>query len=816
MHLLSPWLLWAQTRIPGVPDRWAPVLEWLYVFGEPGVTDNGNGPIVGGLITWIKVVALFALVAWVLSWVLAAYKNRLRSRVDPHDVAALVALGGCLVSVVLSVLQSTGRLTPMSVSGYPLSSLVALACGAVILIWVERALWTSIRRTGSASDVLVGVGIHLAIALGVGEAYFWVGAMTAQPGSNTPGPVTIGLAIQVGARLGATYMGFVVLAKLLWLLVPEILSMRPRRLFAIARLSVIEATRKMWAPWVVIVMFGVILAFTHWFLPASTQRPAEMGRMFVGTLSLLCMLLLTVMVTVLAPLSLPQDIQAQTIYTVVTKPVRRLELIWGRMVGYMAIVTALVLVFGLISLVYLSRNIGGEIDAVERQAEAIRQTDPDRAKFLDDQAEQLRTRMSARVPVKGALRFIDSRGTPQVRGIDVGQELEFRSHIEGGTPSAAIWQYGIVRDPFDPNRAVDRRIPVSSLLRPGTIEAIENDAMVLEYGIAALERRQNEPNLSAADGATIVSEITTTRAQIQKLRADSQKLKTEFDDLIARAKKAEADKKPQDADQLRRDAYTRHSPPIPLEMTFTIYRTTKGRVGDPVYAEIEVENPRTNVAKYRDTFPIREYYTNKRNLPSSYLVGSLGSLTVTVHCMSPTQYLGMAESDFYLLAESGNFGQNFMKGLFGIWLQAMVLTAIGVFAGTFLSWPVALLFTIAFFVAGHAATSLLQGFVLQTYVGGGPFESLIRLLTHDNQMSELAATPGVIVAKTFDSILVPVMSRMVYLIPNLAALDVSNTVAEGYAVSWPLMLSNTMIALAYALPFSIAGYFILKNREVAA
>ncbi len=57
------------------------------------------------------------------------------------------------------------------------------------------------------------------------------------------------------------------------------------------------------------------------------------------------MLLLTVMVTVLAPLSLPQDIQAQTIYTVVSKPVRRLELIWGRMIGYMTIVTALVLLF---------------------------------------------------------------------------------------------------------------------------------------------------------------------------------------------------------------------------------------------------------------------------------------------------------------------------------------------------------------------------------------------------------------------------------------------------------------------------------------
>ena len=99
-----------------------------------------------------------------------------------------------------------------------------------------------------------------------------------------------------------------------------------------------------------------------------------------------------------------------------------------------------------------------------------------------------------------------------------------------------------------------------------------------------------------------------------------------------------------------------------------------------------------------------------------------------------------------------------MKGLFGIWLQAMVLTAIGVFAGTFLSWPVALLFTIAFFVAGHAAFSILKDFFLQTILGGGPFESLIRLLSHDNQVNELAPTLGVVVAKTFDSMVMPVMS----------------------------------------------------------
>ena len=134
-----------------------------------------------------------------------------------------------------------------------------------------------------------------------------------------------------------------------------------RRLYSIARLSVYEANRRMWAPWVVITVFLLVLAFTHWFL--QPPRAAEMGRLYVGTLTLLCSVLLTVMVTILTPLSLPTDIQQQTIYTVVSKPVRRLELIWGRMIGYMALVTVLVVVFGGISLLYLWRTVGSTIDA---------------------------------------------------------------------------------------------------------------------------------------------------------------------------------------------------------------------------------------------------------------------------------------------------------------------------------------------------------------------------------------------------------------------------------------------------------------------
>ena len=45
--------------------------------------------------------------------------------------------------------------------------------------------------------------------------------------------------------------------------------------------------------------------------------------------------------------------------------------------------------------------------------------------------------------------------------------------------------------------------------------------------------------------------------------------------------------------------------------------------------------------------------------------------------------------------------------------------------------------------------------------------------------------------------------------------DVSS-VSAGFAVTWGQLLSNTLLALGYALPFSVAGYYILKKREVAA
>jgi hypothetical protein len=834
LSLVSSSWLWAQAAVPAAPDpTLLKFLKWMVVWGDPSVTISsswtpfhlGSTPITidwGPLVTFFKIVGLFSLLGWVGGWVVGGVKDRGVRKAKWLDLAALISILGLLSAVTVGQLEVTKRIGSVHLMGFSLATLIAIPFALVEFIWIERALWVTISRLGKVVDLVVLGLMHLALLAGVG-----CGVMLTSSGN---GHFLWAEGILYGVRLGGTYMGLVVLGRILCLMAVELVSIRARRLYAIAKLSVIEANRRMWAPWVVLVVFGVILAFTHWFLQPPEQRPAEVGRLYIDTLMVLCSLLITVLVSVLSPISLPQDIQNQTIYTVVSKPVRRLELVWGRMIGFMGLVTVLVIVFGGISLIYLQRNVGGTIKETEKQAEALAQTDPRRSAQLTEQADQLRTRMSARKPINGSLTFFDSKGNPKLKGIDVGQDTgetrEPRSHIEGATPATAKWDYGIIPDPYNPRAFIDRRIPVDDLLKVGTIEYLENQALIREYGLDAMAQGQI-PARNEAEKARMVADMPKVRTEVEAFRLESQKKQRQEQEFVTKADAAEKAGKPDEAQALRDEAAALHSPPVQLEMTFTIYRTTKGRVGEPVYAELEVVNPnsesqpgrivpRITQAPFRSIFPIREYYTNKQLVPASYLVGSNGALRVEVRCISPTQYLGMAERDLYILQQRGNFGWNFAMGLVGIWLQAMVLTAIGVFAGTFLSWPMALLTTLAFYIAGQVAFTFFRDIAFQSLIGGGPFESLIRLVTHDNQMTELSPTLAVVVAKTLDALTMPVLTRLAYIVPNFGAMDVTNTVAEGFEVDWKLMVGNLFLALAYALPFSIGGYFILKNREVAA
>lgn len=817
--------IWAQSAT-GEPS---PLLKWLVLLGDAQVTTSSW---VGGLLTWAKYLGLLCLLSWVVAQLILSVRgpDRLdaaRRGAGPAAYGLLALLALAVVTALVSVLEqyrilSLPPLGPLNIGGrafgpFTATDLLLGAVGLLGLVLLEIALWSSLARGSRGARALLVLLLHGAVAAGI--AVFYIVQLSYRQARGLGGTLEAADFMSIllnGVRYGATYAGLVTLAFLGVSFLGEARHVRWRRLAAIAWHTIVESFRRTRAPWAVLALFVIVLAFANWFL--GNGRVAELARIFVSTLSVITTFLLMIMIVLMAPISIPNDIRQQTIYTVVSKPVRRLELIWGRLIGYMAVVTFLLAILGGVSLLYLNGVVGGRVRTTREAAlAALNEGRVEEARRLDDAATQLANRLSARLPLYGSLLFYDSRDRPRARGVDVGSEEAKRSHVEGATPARAIWRYDVVPDPANAGRPVDRRLPVDQLLRPGSIEALENRVVGLNLEAQNIDRRLAQPDTKPAEARRLNERRRAIDVELNAVTPEFEEKRRQEQDLVARARQAEAAGNRQEAARLRDQAAAMHSPDIPIEMTFSVFRTTKGVLGEDVNASLVVRNAnRPEVPEARKLFGVKEYYTRRESFPARLLVGSAGRIHMTVQCQTPTQFVGMAENDLYVLANQGPFWTNYIRGLIGIWLQALVMVAIGLFAGTFLSWPVALLLTLAAYLGGQVAFGFLDMFARGQIDGGGPFESLIRLLGHENLSTDLAPTAGVVAAQTLDRFFSPIMSSLVYVIPNLNALDVSDTVASGFAVTSRVLLDHALLGLGYALPFTVAAYYILKNREVAA
>lgn len=190
-----------------------------------------------------------------------------------------------------------------------------------------------------------------------------------------------------------------------------------RRCIALARLTFREAYRRK-----TLAVFGVFLAlflFAGWFLPTGSDNPLHVKAYVSFVLRTISWLVLPV-VLLLACWGLPEDIRARSLHTVVTKPVRRHEVILGRIMGFSALGLFLLGVMGAIGYIWIIRQV----------------------------SEGARDQLVARVPIYGSLTFIDREGRDRddagklrKAGINVGDENPFRSFIDGNTKARAIWDF---------------------------------------------------------------------------------------------------------------------------------------------------------------------------------------------------------------------------------------------------------------------------------------------------------------------------------------------------------------------------------------
>src|SRR3972149_300937 len=247
----------------------------------------------------------------------------------------------------------------------------------------------------------------------------------------------------------------------------DLMSMSLRRVMALSWLAVKESIRRRVV--VVFAIFILVLLYAGWFLDPKSTNPALLYLSFVLTATSYLVLLMALF---LSTLSLPNDIKNRTLHTIVTKPVRTSEIVLGRILGFAAVGTTLLVVMCLISYVFVIRGLahthqlkdedlqqtevkvaGQPITRTGRTSYEHHHSHPVTILSSEDgrveghvEREQGHWHsitvekegdknvyklgppvgmLMARVPIYGTLRFLDRTGKPAEKGISVSKGLGY-------------------------------------------------------------------------------------------------------------------------------------------------------------------------------------------------------------------------------------------------------------------------------------------------------------------------------------------------------------------------------------------------------
>jgi len=540
----------------------------------------------------------------------------------------------------------------------------------------------------------------------------------------------------------------------------------PRRTLAVARLAVQEAIRNR-----VLIGFGVfvvLLLFAGLFLDVKNSNPARVYISFVlGTTNYLVL----IMALVLSAFSLPTDIKNRTIYTVVTKPIRAGEIVVGRILGFVGVGTVMLVAMGLISYLFVRRGLTH--DHVVVAANLVEEATPSGKLRRGETSFDAHHRHTVTIGEdgKGQTNFVHGhRHDVQIVGEGANATVRIGPPIEQLVARAPHFGKLIILDRDG---------------KPGKGINVGNEYMYRGF-------IEGGP----AGGASKAAAIWT------------------FEGITP----------------------ARYPEGLALELNIRVFRSYKGDIEQGVLGEIVVRNPDPAAPVKRSgpiLFESKEYTIQQRTIPRELnsetgagtggkldlfrdLVSADGRVEIEVRCVESAQYFGVAEGDVYIRARDSTFELNFAKAYLSIWLQMLLVTGLGVMFSTFLSGPVAMMATLSAVGLGLFG-EFIRGIANGAVEGGGPLESALRMVTQQNVMVDLEINSIVLrVIETCDAALMYMLQGATYVLPDFTRFDTTVFVADGFSIFPDLVAQQVVMAAVYFFAVTVAGYFCLKSREIAA
>lgn len=526
-------------------------------------------------------------------------------------------------------------------------------------------------------------------------------------------------------------------------------NMRWRRIYALAKLSFKEAVRRR-VVWVFLSILILYLFPARWFFQ---EKPEDEIKSIVGVTTRGMNVLLVSVGMLLAAFSIPTDIKNLTIHTIVTKPVERFEIVLGRFLGYLGLVTAALLVMTGLGLILI--NAGNVSSEAEDES------------------------MKARVAKYGRMEFGKLGANRQLvssdefKGVDIGREDTYRKYIAGHptSPHRAVWNFPSLPTRFE-----------------------QSDSVPLEFAFDIYRTTKGEEGT----GVQVTFEVVTQSWNPGKKIDDSLSPGSEIS---------------------MQDAYDRDAKGL-----------TNVTPGSPNWVKVNALAERYGRYVYQN-WQIFDYHTsriavpgglfrNASTLPESASStqgpgGSSRRVQVRVKCETPSQFVGVARYDLYFVESEGNFSLNYFKGAVGVWFRLVIAISIAITLSTYFAGVLSFLIAMCLFVLGFFL-EFIREFASGANIGGGPLESLARLIKNSNATADLDITPTVRALQMFDGVSRWIWRRVTTVIPDVDRYGLTDYVAQGFSIGPEFLLMNFLTLVAYVLPWLVAAYYLMKVREIAA
>ena len=638
------------------------------------------------------------------------------------------------------------------------------------------------------------------------------------------------------------FEAFYVVSTVVFQAIPDFIKTSPRRVTAITYLSAKEAIRRR-VILVTFIIFALALLFGGWFINSGVTNPEQVYVNFVlfGTQLLVLMLGLLI-----SAFSLPEDIKNRTIYTIVTKPVRATEIILGRIFGFGLLGTGLLIAMAVISLLFVWRGLSHEhaVPSNPDNPSADAGTIASFNEVLTPGKSKAGRRLSA-----NCLREL-------MTGPQNGHrhQLEYVREVRPASATPPNTKSVVKQEELPGNQIAYYRVicqPAAGHTHEVIIEGSGDDAVV-KLGPAQGYYRARMPvycdtvNFYNRDGTIkgIVNRKGEKKDEAGReidgsagINIGKQNTYRGYLDGGTSLSKAEFNFVDITESRFNNDAEI-----IPLELSLGVFRTHKGFIDRRIRASIQFESVPDNPEEPGDkfvsdplVFETREYEIQTirvwRNQPGRLIspdgieIGSAnydlfeqyaanGKLKVVIRCEDAGQYIGVGLGDVYFRAQDNQYWVNFFKGYIGIWLQMMIVITLGVTFSTFLSTPVTMLATLCTIILGFLA-KFIQNMQAPEAAGGGPLESMIRLVTQKNMTVELEESFGTTFLKQTDNVLVYCLRSLTHVAPDFSRLDFSKFLKYGYWIENDRIFVAMAASLALCFGLYVFGYFCLKTREIA-